>query len=71
MSGHASSAGFVPGATEYGPKGLWFKYKNDNDEYSQACAVFFRNEGNSSTKTVQVLLNYAIDTPVLAPDQIG
>jgi hypothetical protein len=56
----------VPGACEYGRRGIWFADHNTAPfEYTQAAARFFRDARATSTHSVLVNMTFALDTSLL------
>ena len=65
-SGALAYVAQVPGACEHGRMGLWFPHKMPR-EYTQACAIFFRDARLSTTDTVLINMTLALDTSILFP----
>lgn len=58
------SVGSIPGASDVGRSGLWWRYKWDQ-ERTQACGMFYRALSGASFESVHVRINLALDTPWL------
>jgi hypothetical protein len=58
------SAGSIPGASDVGRSGLWWRYKWDQ-ERTHACGMFYRALSGASFESVHVRVNLALDTPWL------
>jgi hypothetical protein len=58
----------VPGACEFGRKGIWFPDQNTGGrqlEYTQAASRYFRDKRDTSSKSILVNMTFALDTSLL------
>lgn len=66
VSGALPSVTQVPGACEYGRRGIWFADHNTAPvEYTQAAARFFREQRATSSQSILVNMTFALDTSLL------
>ena len=65
-SGSLPTVTQVPGACEYGRRGIWFPDQNTAPvEYTQAAARFFRELRATSSHSILVNMTFALDTSLL------
>lgn len=66
IGGSLPTITLVPGACEYGRKGIWFPDHNTAPvEYTQAAARFFREPRATSSRSILVNMTFALDTSLL------
>lgn len=71
VSGAGHKVSQVPGTCEHGRKGLWFKYDKEGEEFTQACALYFRDPRISTSNAVLINIVLALDTPVIFTAQVA